>query len=252
MSKSNWNFIIDAIMFVLMAAIAGLGLLIKYILLPGTERWIKYGRSVDLTFWGIDRHDWGRIHLILAIALVVLLALHIILHWKLTICLFQNLIKVKNVRIVSTLFLVIITIILVIFPFFIRVEVHEIDTGHDRYLLESVDIMPAVTETKIPDHKSKGESFEIDKPVQKTEEHEEHEHHNIDPSIEVKGSMTLSEIAKKYNVPVELIKTELKLPAGVSGSDQLGHLRKQYGFKMSEIEVIIYNYKNSGNHGKVN
>jgi hypothetical protein len=250
MSKGKWNFIIDAIMFVLMAAIAGLGLLIKYVLLPGSERWIKYGRSVDLTFWGLDRHDWGRIHLILALVLVALLALHIILHWKLTIRLFQNLIKGKKSRIIGTIFLVIITVILVIFPFFIRVDVNEIATGRDRYLLESEDLTSAKIETKTPDNnKSEGETSEIEKPIQEIEkheerlEHEEHEHHNIDPSIEVKGYMTLSEISRKYNIPEEHFKSKLDLPSSVSGSDQLGHLRKQYGFKMSEIELIIFNYK---------
>ncbi|MCK5168725.1 MAG: DUF4405 domain-containing protein [Bacteroidales bacterium] len=244
MSKGKWNFIIDAIMFVLMAAIAGLGLLIKYVLLPGTERWIKYGRSVDLTFWGLDRHDWGRIHLILALVLVALLALHIILHWKLTICLFQNLIKGKKIRIICTIFLIIITVILVIFPFFIRVDVYDIATGRDRFFSTSEAVTLVETETKTPDNnKSEGETSYIEKPIQKIEEHEEHEHHNIDPSIEVKGSMTLSEISQKYKVPEKHIKSKLKLPSEVSGSDQLGHLRKQYGFKMSEIELIISNYK---------
>ncbi len=244
MSKGKWNFIIDAIMFVLMAAIAGLGLLIKYVLLPGTERWIKYGRSVDLTFWGLDRHDWGRIHLILALVLVALLALHIILHWNLTVCLFKNLISGKKSRIFSTIFLVVITVVLVIFPFFIQVDVYDTATGRERFHSLSEGVTPAEIETKTSDNnKSEGESFEIEKPVQKIEEHKEHEHHDIDPSIEVKGYMTLSEISRKYNIPEDYFKSKLDLPSSVSGSDQLGHLRKQYGFKMSEIELIISNYK---------
>lgn len=254
MSKGKWNFIIDAIMFVLMAAIAGLGLLIKYVLLPGTERWVKYGRSVDLTFWGLDRHDWGRIHLILALVLVALLVLHIILHWKLTVCLFQNLIKGKKSRIIYTILLVVITVILVIFPFFIQVDVNEMAPGRDRFFSASEAVIPAeedsksvekqsiakkITDTNEADQKTK----EAEKTIRKIEKHREYEHHNIDPSIEVKGYMTLSEISRKYNIPEDFIKKELKLPLGVSGSDQLGHLRKQYGFKMSEIELIISNYK---------
>jgi Domain of unknown function (DUF4405) len=253
MRKGKWNFIIDVIMFALMAAIAGLGLLIKYVLLPGTERWEKYGRSVDLTYLGLDRHDWGKIHLILALVLIALLALHIILHWKLTVCLFKNLIKGEKSRAIYTILLVVITVMLVIFPFFIRVDVNEIVTGRERYHLELEELTSAEIEKKtIDNNKSEEETSEIKKPIQEVVSHEEHEHHNIDPSIEVKGSMTLSEISQKYNIPEEVIKTELKLPSGVSGSDQLGHLRKQYGFKMSEIEVVIYNYKNSGNHEKNN
>lgn len=69
--KGKINFIIDVIMFILMALLAGIGLLIKYILLSGENRWIKYGRNVDLSFWGLDRHEWGTIHLWVAVALVV-------------------------------------------------------------------------------------------------------------------------------------------------------------------------------------
>ena len=254
MSKGKWNFIIDAIMFVLTAAIAGLGLLIKYVLLPGTERWIKYGRSVDLTFWGLDRHDWGRIHLILALVLVALLALHIILHWKLTVSLFKNLINGKKSRIISTISLVVITVVLVVFPFFIQVDVYDIATGRERFYSATEAVIPAEEDSKSVEKRSVAKKItdtnetdqkteEAEKTIQEIEEHEEHEHHNIDPSIEVKGYMTLSEISRKYNIPEDHFKSKLDLPSSVSGSDQLGHLRKQYGFKMSEIELIISNYK---------
>ena len=253
MRKGKWNFIIDVIMFALMAAITGLGLLIKYVLLPGTERWEKYGRSIDLTYLGLDRHDWGKIHLILALVLIALLTLHIILHWKLSVRLFQNLIKGKKSRAICTILLIVITVMLIIFPFFIRVDVNEIATGRERYHLELEELTSAEKEEETTDNnKSEEENSEIEKSTQEVLSSEEHEHHNIDPSIEVKGSMTLSEISQKYNIPEDVIKTKLKLPSKVTGSDQLGHLRKQYGFKMSEIELIIYNYLNSGNHEKNN
>lgn len=50
--KSKLNFVIDAFMFLVLMAMAGLGFLMNYILLPGKDRWVKYGRNVDLTLWG--------------------------------------------------------------------------------------------------------------------------------------------------------------------------------------------------------
>ena len=242
MNKGKLNFIIDAIMFVLMGIIAGLGLLIKYVLLSGTERWIKYGRSVDLTFWGLDRHEWGKIHLILAITLVVFLILHIIFHWKMTISLYKKLISNRSIRIFCALAFSLITLVLICFPFFIHVEIHEMASGKERY---KSSVENAYKKEEKVNKKSElvtiKEHFDINKSNEEKIEHEHH--HNIDPSIEVKGYMTLSEISRKYNIPEEFIKKELKLPLGVSGSEQLGHLRKQYGFKMSEIELIISNYK---------
>ena len=80
--KGKLNFIIDALMFLLMVAMTGLGFLMKYILVPGKDRPSKFGRQVDLYFMDLDRHEWGKIHLILGFVLLGLLVLHIVLHWK--------------------------------------------------------------------------------------------------------------------------------------------------------------------------
>ncbi len=50
-------------MFLCMMAIVGIGMLIKFILLPGKEAAVVYGRKVDLLLFGLDRHAWGTIHL---------------------------------------------------------------------------------------------------------------------------------------------------------------------------------------------
>lgn len=55
--------------------------------------------------------------------------------------------------------------------------------------------------------------------------------------------MTLQEISDNYNVPCNLIKEKLDIPTSTYNSSQLGHLRKQYDFKMSEVELIIANHK---------
>ena len=56
-NKVKLNFVIDALMFLCMAAIAGMGFLMKYVLLPGRESTIKYGRRVDLSLFGLYRHN---------------------------------------------------------------------------------------------------------------------------------------------------------------------------------------------------
>lgn len=242
--KSKLNFIIDAIMFVLMGALAGIGLLIKYILLPGSERWIKYGRNVDLSFFGLDRHQWGHIHLIVAYVLVGFLALHIILHWKMILCLYRKIIANKVFRWVCGLVFALITLIFVFAPFFINVDVDEMETGHERY-------------QAIENSKTFNDTIKSNLVVEgKKESHDDYQHnyhrlhHQVDSSIEIKGYMTLLEINEKYEVPCEFLKEKLSIPENEPNSSKLGQLRKTYGFKMSEIELIIYNYKNLGNHEK--
>jgi hypothetical protein len=82
MRKPTLNFIINALMFFCLSAITGIGLLIKYTLISGQEQISKYGSNVKLSLFGLNRHEWGEIHLIIGFILIGLLTLHIILHWK--------------------------------------------------------------------------------------------------------------------------------------------------------------------------
>lgn len=129
--KPKLNFIIDALMFLVMMAMAGLGFLMKYVLIPGKERWVKYGRNVDLTLLGWDRHDWGALHLYLGFTLLGLLILHIILHWKQIVGLFQRFISPERRTLVLLVF-VLLAVLLIYFPFLMTPEVGELGRGMGR------------------------------------------------------------------------------------------------------------------------
>jgi hypothetical protein len=129
--RPNLNFVIDALMFLTVMAMAGLGFLMKYVLLPGRESMMKYGRNVKLAFFGWDRHDWGEIHLYLGFFFLGLLALHIILHWGQIVRLFQRLIPGER-RTLALLVFVLAAVLLIYFPFLITPEVTETGRGLGR------------------------------------------------------------------------------------------------------------------------
>jgi hypothetical protein len=129
--KPKLNFIIDALMFLVMMAMAGLGFLMNYVLIPGRESWIKYGRKVNLTLLGWDRHDWGDLHLYLGFTLLGLLVLHIILHWKQIVGLFQRFIPPERRTLVLLVF-VLFAMLLIYFPFLVTPEVGELGRGLGR------------------------------------------------------------------------------------------------------------------------
>ena len=131
MDKPKFNFFIDALMFLVMMAMAGLGFLMNYILLPGREARTQYGRKVDLTWWGWDRHDWGDIHLYLAFILLGLLGLHIILHWRQIVGLFQRFISPQRRTLVLIAF-VVAAVLLINFPFLISPDISELGRGIGR------------------------------------------------------------------------------------------------------------------------
>jgi len=87
MKHSSLNFIIDLIALLNLLALAFTGFVMKYILPPGTGGLGRKlhggaGREQIKDLWSLGRHDWGGIHFYLALLFLILMAVHIILHWN--------------------------------------------------------------------------------------------------------------------------------------------------------------------------
>ena len=155
MDRSRVNFIISALMFLCLTAMAGLGFLMKYVLVPGRKAMAQYGRPVELTFLGWDRHDWGDLHSYLAFALLSLLAIHLILHWKMLLGLYARLIPSPRMRTRLAFAFLLICVLLAYFPFLITPRVE--DKGgrgrRQRSEMEAGKVMVAAS-TRAIDHQA--------------------------------------------------------------------------------------------------
>ena len=87
MKRSSLNFIVDLVSFLNLLGIVFTGCIMKYILPPGTggrghrlHEGLGRGHIKDL--WSMTRHEWGNVHFYLAVLFVILMAVHIILHWS--------------------------------------------------------------------------------------------------------------------------------------------------------------------------
>jgi hypothetical protein len=123
-----------------MGGLIGIGILMKYVLISGQLRWLVYGDNMELTFLGLDRHQWGTIHLVLGAALFVLLVLHIIFHWKTIKCFFRRYIATLHVRSIVSVVTVLLFILLAIFPAFVTPEKEPLDRGEGRRMLENMNV----------------------------------------------------------------------------------------------------------------
>jgi hypothetical protein len=132
MDKVKLNFIIDALMFLCMMALAGLGFLMRYILPSGRDVLAKYGRNLTFSWLGWDRHDWGDLHLYLALTLLTLLVLHVVLHWRQILGLFMRLVPNPQRRRIIALVFLILSLLLIYFPFMITPETQERGRGGGR------------------------------------------------------------------------------------------------------------------------
>jgi len=75
MKRNTANFILNLLAFFVLWAMVLTGYLIKFVLPP------RMGyRGLSLAGW--DRHQWGELHFILSLIFLILMILHLILHWK--------------------------------------------------------------------------------------------------------------------------------------------------------------------------
>ncbi len=87
MKRNTLNFIVDLLSFILLIGLAVTGIIIKVVLPPGSGghgRELHGGRGGEhiKTLLSMSRHDWGDIHFYLSVVFVILMIMHIILHFK--------------------------------------------------------------------------------------------------------------------------------------------------------------------------
>ena len=124
-NKPKIKLVVDVLMFLCMAVLGGLGFLMKYVLLSGQEAQVAYGAKVEVYFLGLGKHEWGAIHLIIAFVLLGLLLLHIILNWKPIVSMYQRLVGGQRVRKIVTAVFIIVSALLIAFPFMVNPQVQE-------------------------------------------------------------------------------------------------------------------------------
>jgi hypothetical protein len=78
MKRPTLNFMVDAVAFTAFVLLASTGLLMHYVLPPGSGH---FGM-----LWRMDRHEWGQLHFWIAVVLLAFLALHLFLHWRWVVC----------------------------------------------------------------------------------------------------------------------------------------------------------------------
>ncbi len=234
--KTKLNLTIDLWMFIVMMPIAGIGFLIKYVLVPGFKRNEIYGSDVELYYCGIDRHQWGTIHLTLSIILLFLLLLHIVFHWKQIVCILKTMIHVRALRIILGFLLVLFTIVFGILPLFITPEVEEGVSHHAHNMVagkgfrneikqQNKQILTPLVVEQTQELTSSAENQKIFKYTNQSE-------------IEIFGNMTINEVAKKYHVSAQELTSFIKVPAG-NNNERLGRLRKRYNFQLNDLRKYI-------------
>ena len=243
-TRQKLNITIDIIMFLVMVALAVIGFIIRYILIPGSERWEKYGRNVDLTCWGLDRHEWGFIHLILGIVLVVLLVLHIVFHWAMIVCYIKRLLPKLFWRYTVVGGMIILSCIFIAAPFYLSPKTGEPIRGQgEGYWPMNFGeaVTPDVVRDKadLADTPDEGKVILSADEVEEVKAEEKKAHEKEIRVLDIKGFNTIGELASLHGISAADLKEGLNIPSVVSNNEQLGRIRRIYGFTMREVEDCI-------------
>ena len=190
MQKSKLNFIIDFILFIILINLAATGALIHFVLPHGSRH---------ITLWGMNRHDWGEVHFWLAVSMIILMLVHIILHWGWIVSLFRGRDAEKSKLRAGVLLAILgFFVVIAVLPFFWQLE-------------EGDDI-----------------------PRRQREADEQNAE-----SLEIRRSTTLHSIETMTGISADTILQELGIFDDYPLDTHLGRLINRHGFSLEDVESII-------------
>lgn len=235
MRRTTLNFLVDFAAFLAMLGMIGTGLIVRFALPPGTGgRW---------TIWDMGRHDWGALHYYLAIALLALLLVHLALHWSWTCVIADKLLAsiglspaanpavTNRRRAVRRVAIGCVTLVVVggaIGGFYWWAASNVVE-GHGgmrrgQQANRSTEAgTVAGSEPELAEHGRRGEETRGRGRQQ----------------ANVRGSMTLAEVAEQAGVSVARLKSSLGLPDEVADDARIGRVRQSYGLSMSQIREAV-------------
>jgi phosphotransferase system glucose/maltose/N-acetylglucosamine-specific IIC component len=218
MRRNTLNFLVDFLTLLAIFAMVATGLVLRFVLPPGSGG--RHGEG-GLLLWGWGRHDWGDVHFWAAVALAALLVVHVALHWSWVCTMVQRSLRGTNSgqpgvgkrNAYGVGFLLLVVLVFGGFTWYARTAVTHVS---ERWESES---RPASAEHGVPQH------------GQEAGHGAGHE--------QIRGSMSLVEVAAATGVSVETLKSELGLPKDTSAEERLGRLAREYGFSMDKVRDIV-------------
>jgi hypothetical protein len=213
MKKSDWQYLVDTLLFLSIVGIALIGFLMGLIIPKGptAPESTKY-------FLGLHRHQWSNIHFYLSIAFVVFVTIHILLSWKWIKNKSRQLFKKRWNTVL--IFISIASVLLIFFFWALYPRVPGAYEGYGVRAAERAKQQQLSDEGSLP---SEEKIFYEDGSVY----------------IVITGQTTLRQAEKATGIPAKTIAAELRLPSNISLDDTFGRLRKKYRFTLLEVRDVI-------------
>lgn len=219
-NKGTLNLTIDLIMLFVMSALSGIGLMLKLVLPPGRERTLQGGAGRSTLFWGLDRHQWGDIHLILALILIGLLVLHILFHWSCIVSMIRCRISGAGTRTLVFSLASVLVLLLWVFPFLFSPSSFGEAPYRYRHVVQRQLLSTGAREEK--EHGPSGRG-------------RHHSGDSLHGDLGINGRSTVSQLAEAFDMSPAQLLSCLGFAADTDATETLGRLRRQYGLELDEM-----------------
>lgn len=204
MKKSDWQYLVDTLLFICMFGIVFIGILMGFFLAEGPTV-----RESEKYFLGLHRHQWGDIHLYLSLVFVGLIIIHLMLAWSWIRGKAQGLFKTRwRTMITFTVFLAILVLVL-FWALLPKYPLSYEDYGRGARARSQGQFPPE-------DFINEEQGY-----------------------LTITGNMTLAEVEKISGIPAKALIQKLGLPSGTSPDETLGQLRKKHGFSVTKARDAI-------------
>jgi hypothetical protein len=245
-TRTSMNFWLDFLSFLVMIGLAATGGIVHYVFPAGTGHFYL--------LFGLGRHDFGQIHFYLAVAAIVLLVLHVLLHWSWICGVIGKSVgspapsqKARMTWGLSLLCGVVLFLGGGVWWASSKVEQNATPrngqsnrghTGSQRGQSVSRSETSNGESSAIPDKSSGQEkAHEPSSTPPATRQSEKHLE-ECPAGATINGRTSFSEAAKTCGMSVEQLREYLKLPTGVNYQERLGHLKRRYGFTIQDVRKL--------------
>lgn len=235
MHRPTLNFLIDTVAFVAFAFLTTTGILTRYLLPPGSGRWA--------TLWGLNRHQWGDLHFWVAVVLLGVLAIHLVLHWRWILCIVRGKRPDSSgSRVALGLVGLFGILALAAAPLLAPVERHAVPRQASGLEPEGQAPGPAQADAAI----GIGDAANSEEPAAAHAPPDGPTRRQVSDFAgkdEIRGSMTLREVARSTGVPLEQLVSRLGLPAIVDPDQRIGRLHNRFDVSPEDVRRVVEGYR---------
>ena len=198
--RTDLKFYVDVLLFLSVVGLAGIGLVLGFVLPKGQDvpEHAKY-------LLGLHRHGWGDIHLYLGLAFIVLGALHAVLSWSWIKGKARALFPRRWKGVLASMPALAVLVTATLWGLSIRGPRRPADEGGPSRPFNRSGTRSA------PDF----------------------------ASLSITGRSSLRDVARETGVPARELARHLGLPPSVPLDEPLRHLKDVYGFSMEDVRTAV-------------